>query len=85
MGAPKAEALRRRRRYLDVVWLGALMIGGSNLLWLGYGAAWPLILMAACAVVMAVALIMRALLTRQILRLDPPLEPAWKRSWPDGT
>jgi len=83
--AAQVERLRGRRRATDVVWVGALVVGGSNFLWLGYGAAWPLILMAACAVVLVVALLSRSRLTRAILRLDPSDEPAWKRSWPDGT
>ncbi len=83
--AAQVERLRGRRRATDVVWVGALVVGGSNFLWLGYGAAWPLILMAACAVVLVVALLLRSRLTRAILRLDPSDEPAWKRSWPDGT
>ena len=82
---PVLEGLRRKRKACDVVALLCLLIGGSNLLWLGSGAPWPLYVMGVCVVIGGASLLLRSRLTKRIWAVDPPAEPLYKRSWPDGT
>jgi hypothetical protein len=69
---------------IDVVWLSAFAIVGSTTLFaLGFFTTWPLYVSLAGAVVILLSLVVRSQLTKAIWRLDPPVEPSWKRLWLD--
>lgn len=76
--------VRRARAVADVVWVVAAIVAGSSV-WYAFGDVGSTIVIA-CAVVVAVALAARALLTRAIWRADAehapkPIDRRWLMDW----